>query len=125
MGKLREAMRPEFLNRIDEVVLFRKLEGAAAALDRPLLLTETAARLAAQDMVLEVSEEAVAWLAENGYEPEYGARPLRRLIQREVEDRIATLVVDGAAVAGDTVQVTVDGDALVARVAGVTATLVG
>ena len=114
MGKLREAMRPEFLNRIDEVVLFRKLEpGQIHAIVR-LLLTATAARLATRGVVLDVTDEAVAWIAEHGYEPEYGARPLRRLIQREVEDRIADLLVATEPVAGDAVRVTAEGDALVA-----------
>ncbi|WP_144758602.1 ATP-dependent Clp protease ATP-binding subunit [Curtobacterium sp. 9128] len=116
MGKLRESMRPEFINRIDDIVLFRKLDPSQLHAIVSLLLAETSLRLIAQDMVLSVSDEAVAWLAEHGYEPEYGARPLRRLIQREVDDRIATLVVDGAARAGDTVAIDVDGDALVARV---------
>ena len=125
MGKLREAMRPEFINRIDDIVLFRKLDRSQMQSIVSLLLAETSMRLIAQDMVLSVSDEAVSWLGEHGYEPEYGARPLRRLIQREVDDRIATLVVDGAAGAGDTVQVTVEGDALVARVAAVASSLVG
>ncbi|ROS73806.1 ATP-dependent Clp protease ATP-binding subunit ClpC [Curtobacterium sp. PhB130] len=115
MGKLRESMRPEFINRIDDIVLFRKLDPSQLRSIVSLLLAETSLRLIAQDMVLSVSDEAVDWLAEHGYEPEYGARPLRRLIQREVDDRIATLVVDGAVQAGDTVQIAVDGDALVAR----------
>ncbi|ROP66146.1 ATP-dependent Clp protease ATP-binding subunit [Curtobacterium sp. ZW137] len=115
MGKLRESMRPEFINRIDDIVLFRKLDPSQLRSIVSLLLAETSLRLIAQDMVLLVSDEAVDWLAEHGYEPEYGARPLRRLIQREVDDRIATLVVDGAVQAGDTVQIAVDGDALVAR----------
>ncbi|MGU3408749.1 ATP-dependent Clp protease ATP-binding subunit [Microbacterium sp. M1A1_1b] len=125
MGKLREAMRPEFINRIDDIVLFRKLDRSQMRAIVDLLLGETSMRLIAQDMVLSVSDQAVEWLAEHGYEPEYGARPLRRLIQREVDDRIATLVVDGVAGSGDTVQVTVDGEALVARVAGVRAPLAG
>jgi ATP-dependent Clp protease ATP-binding subunit ClpC len=66
--------------------------------------------------VLTVSEQATDWLAEHGYEPEYGARPLRRLIQREVDDRIATLVVDGAVGDGDTVRVDVADGVLVALV---------
>ncbi|MEN0104454.1 MAG: ATP-dependent Clp protease ATP-binding subunit, partial [Curtobacterium sp.] len=115
MGKLREAMRPEFINRIDDIVLFRKLDRAQLHAIVSLLVSETAMRLIAQDMVLSVSDEAVDWLAEHGYEPEYGARPLRRLIQREVDDRIATLVVDGAVQAGDTVRVTVGEDGLVVR----------
>lgn len=116
MGKLREAMRPEFINRIDEIVLFRKLDRSQITAIVSLLLQDTALRLVAQDMVLSVSDAAVDWLAEHGYEPEYGARPLRRLIQREVDDRIATLVVDGGATAGDTVRIDVAGDVLTAAV---------
>ncbi|MEJ8283067.1 ATP-dependent Clp protease ATP-binding subunit [Curtobacterium citreum] len=116
MGKLREAMRPEFINRIDEIVLFRKLDRSQIASIVSLLLQDTALRLVAQDMVLSVSDAAVDWLAEHGYEPEYGARPLRRLIQREVDDRIATLVVDGGATTGDTVRIDVVDDVLTAAV---------
>jgi ATP-dependent Clp protease ATP-binding subunit ClpC len=117
MGKLRESMRPEFINRIDEIVLFRKLDRSQIASIVSLLLQDTALRLVAQDMLLSVSDAAVDWLAEHGYEPEYGARPLRRLIQREVDDRIATLVVEGGVAAGDTVRIDVEGDALSASVA--------
>jgi ATP-dependent Clp protease ATP-binding subunit ClpC len=116
MGKLRESMRPEFINRIDEIVLFRKLERAQLRSIVSLLLQDTAFRLAAQGMVLSVSESATDWLAEHGYEPEYGARPLRRLIQREVDDRIAELVVEGATHDGVTVRIDVVDDAVVALV---------
>jgi ATP-dependent Clp protease ATP-binding subunit ClpC len=112
MGKLREAMRPEFLNRIDEVVLFRKLEPQQLHAIVRLLLASTAARLATRDAELDMTEEAVAWIAEHGYEPEYGARPLRRLIQREVEDRIADLLVTAEPTAGDVVRVSVEDGAL-------------
>ncbi|WP_308116563.1 ATP-dependent Clp protease ATP-binding subunit [Leifsonia poae] len=104
MGKLREAMRPEFLNRIDEIVLFRKLdEGQLRDIVR-MLLGATAARLSARDIRLEQTDAAVKWIAENGYEPEYGARPLRRVIQREVDDRIADLLVSGDLVDGGLVR---------------------
>ncbi|MDR6200967.1 ATP-dependent Clp protease ATP-binding subunit ClpC [Microbacterium sp. SORGH_AS428] len=95
MGKLREAMRPEFLNRIDEIVLFRKLEKAQLRSIVSLLLEQSASRLARREISFEATEAVVDWLAEHGYEPEYGARPLRRLIQREIDDRIADLLVSG------------------------------
>ena len=95
MGKLREQMRPELINRIDEIVLFQKLEPAQLQQIVTLLLDRVGDRLQAQDVRLEVTDAALAWLAEHGYEPEYGARPLRRLIQREVEDRVADLIVGG------------------------------
>ena len=114
-GRLREAMRPEFLNRIDEIVLFRKLEKAQLREIVRLVLDTTAARLAKREVSLDVTEAAVDWLAEHGYEPEYGARPLRRLVQREVDDRIAELFVDGRLADGGVVTVDAAGDELVVR----------
>ena len=105
MGKLREAMRPEFLNRIDEIVLFSKLGREELGRIVRLLLEATARRLGGREVVLDVTDAAVAWLGEHGYEPEYGARPLRRLIQREVDDRIADLFVSGELSDGGRVQV--------------------
>ncbi len=96
MGKLREAMRPEFLNRIDEIVLFQKLEKTQLRQIVSLLLGATRARLAAHEIELTVTDAAIDWMAENGYEPEYGARPLRRVIQRNVDDAIAELLVEGS-----------------------------
>ncbi|MBT2501151.1 ATP-dependent Clp protease ATP-binding subunit [Curtobacterium sp. ISL-83] len=116
MGKLRESMRPEFINRIDEIVLFRKLDPAQLRAIVGLLLHDTELRLLAQGMTLTVTEDAVDWLAEHGYEPEYGARPLRRLIQREVDDRIASLVVDEALSQGDSVRISVVDGVLAATV---------
>jgi ATP-dependent Clp protease ATP-binding subunit ClpC len=107
MAKLREAMRPEFLNRIDEVVLFRKLDQPQLRQIVRLLLNQTEARLVAQGHALTVDDAAVDWIAEHGYEPEYGARPLRRVIQRELDDRIADLLVASELGAGQAVAVTV------------------
>ncbi|GAB2449571.1 ATP-dependent Clp protease ATP-binding subunit ClpC [Conyzicola lurida] len=111
MGKLREAMRPEFLNRIDEIVLFRKLSAPQLREIVRLLLDATSARLAGRSISLTVTDDAVDWIAERGYEPEYGARPLRRTIQRELDDRIADLLVTEALTDGGAVTVdTVDGE---------------
>ncbi|MFH8249591.1 ATP-dependent Clp protease ATP-binding subunit [Microbacterium sp. B2969] len=114
-GKLREAMRPEFLNRIDEIVLFRKLEKAQLRDIVRLVLDQTSARLAHREVALSVTDAAVDWLAEHGYEPEYGARPLRRLVQREVDDRIAELFVSGELVDGGAVTVDAPGPELLVR----------
>jgi ATP-dependent Clp protease ATP-binding subunit ClpC len=116
MGKLREAMRPEFLNRIDEIVLFRKLESAQLHDIVRLLITATEARLAARTIGLVVSDEAIDWIAEHGYEPEYGARPLRRVIQRELDDRIADLLVTAQLEDGGLIGVDVSDDRLEVRV---------
>jgi ATP-dependent Clp protease ATP-binding subunit ClpC len=113
MGRLREAMRPEFLNRIDEIVLFRKLDQQQLQEIVGLMLGRTTERLAARGASLETTPEALALLAELGYEPEYGARPLRRLIQREVDDRIAELVVGGGVGDGSTVHVDAVGGKIV------------
>ncbi|MCM3614805.1 ATP-dependent Clp protease ATP-binding subunit [Microbacterium enclense] len=115
MAKLREAMRPEFLNRIDDIVLFRKLEKAQLREIVRLLLGASARRLAARGISLEVTEAAVDRLAEVGYEPEYGARPLRRVIQREVDDRIADLFVSGELSDGGRVHVDADGSRVIVR----------
>jgi ATP-dependent Clp protease ATP-binding subunit ClpC len=115
MGKLREAMRPEFLNRIDEIVLFRKLDAEQLRDIVRLLLQATAARLAHRSIGFEVTDAAVQWIADAGYEPEYGARPLRRVIQREVDDRIAELLVNGEVADGGTVVVDAADGALTVR----------
>ncbi|HEU0256273.1 MAG TPA: AAA family ATPase, partial [Microbacteriaceae bacterium] len=112
MGRLREAVRPEFLNRIDEIVLFRALEKPQLEEIVRMMLRTTAARLSEQEVTLDVSEEAVGWIAEHGYQREYGARPLRRLIQREVEDRVAALLIEDGLHAGQHAVVEVSGDEL-------------
>ncbi|SDJ97969.1 ATP-dependent Clp protease ATP-binding subunit ClpC [Cryobacterium psychrotolerans] len=112
MGKLREAMRPEFLNRIDEIVLFRKLDREQLHRIVRLLLGQTESRLQSQGIGLTVNDDAVDWIADRGYEPEYGARPLRRVIQRELDDRIADLLVASELQEGGQVTVSVDGDSL-------------
>jgi ATP-dependent Clp protease ATP-binding subunit ClpC len=113
LGRLRETMRPEFLNRIDEIVLFRKLDHAQLRRIVRLMLNQTEARLQSQGITLEVSETAVDWIAERGYEPEYGARPMRRVIQRELDDRIADLFVASDLQSGGRVAVSVEGQSLV------------
>ncbi|WP_431984439.1 ATP-dependent Clp protease ATP-binding subunit [Streptomyces qinglanensis] len=92
---LREHFRPEFLNRIDEIVVFRQLDDAQLRQITDLLLEETRRRVHAQDLEIEFSPAAVGWLAHRGYQPEYGARPLRRTIQREVDNRLSRMLLGG------------------------------
>ena len=109
--RLREAFRPEFLNRIDEVVVFRQLDTAQLQQITDLMLDETRRRLRAQGIELEVTPEAVGWLAERGYEPQFGARPLRRAIQRELDTRLSRSLLDGRLAPGHRVRVGVrDGE---------------
>jgi ATP-dependent Clp protease ATP-binding subunit ClpC len=95
MVRLRETFRPEFLNRIDEIIVFRRLESLQLRQVTDLLLEETRRRLHAQDLTVEFTADAVDWLADRGYQPEFGARPLRRTIQREVDNRLSNLLLDG------------------------------
>ncbi|GAB3559596.1 ATP-dependent Clp protease ATP-binding subunit [Spelaeicoccus albus] len=117
MGRLKETMRPEFINRIDEIVLFSKLDKAQLREIVRLQLQLTERRLHAQGFGLRVDDSAVDWIAEHGYQPEYGARPLRRVIQRELDDRIAELLVASELHESQRVEVSADGDRLAVRVA--------
>ncbi|MFI0480294.1 ATP-dependent Clp protease ATP-binding subunit [Actinomadura sp. 9N215] len=95
MRRLRESFRPEFLNRIDEIIVFQRLEEGQLRQITDLLLDETRRRLRAQDVGVSFTTEAVDWLARRGYQPEFGARPLRRTIQRQVDDRLSDLLLAG------------------------------
>jgi ATP-dependent Clp protease ATP-binding subunit ClpC len=105
MRRLRDSFRPEFLNRIDEIIIFRQLSREQLAQITGLLLEETRRRLHAQDVTLEFSPEAVEWLAEHGYQPEFGARPMRRTIQREVDNQLSRMLLDGIILPGQEVDV--------------------
>lgn len=107
MGKVREFVRPEFLNRLDEVLLFSKLSAEEIAQIVTLVLGETRSYLSDQKLQLKVTDAATSWLATEGYDPEFGARPLRRLVQRKVHDAIADLLVADELGEGDTVLVDV------------------
>ena len=89
LRRLRESFRPEFLNRIDEIVIFRQLDQAELRQITELQLEETRRRLHAQDVTLQFTPAAVDWIAEHGYQPEFGARPMRRTIQREVDNQLS------------------------------------
>jgi ATP-dependent Clp protease ATP-binding subunit ClpC len=112
MSRLRESFRPEFLNRIDDIIVFRHLDEAQLRQITSLLLEETTRRLHAQDITVDFTTEAVDWLARRGFQPEFGARPLRRTIQREVDNRLSSMLLDGRLLPGQHVTVTRDGDTL-------------
>ncbi|MEV7687540.1 ATP-dependent Clp protease ATP-binding subunit [Streptomyces bungoensis] len=95
MPVLHDHFRPEFLNRIDEIIVFRGLDRAQLRRIVGLLLEHTRRRLRAQDVSLEVTDAAADLLADIGHQPDFGARPLRRTIQREVDDRLADLLLSG------------------------------
>jgi ATP-dependent Clp protease ATP-binding subunit ClpC len=112
---LRDHFRPEFLNRIDEIVVFHQLTGEQLRRITDLLLEKTRRLLHAQGVGVEFADGAVDWLAERGYEPEYGARPLRRTIQREVDNQLSRLLLDGRVKDGDRVRVEVEDGRLAFR----------
>ncbi|MFD3581285.1 ATP-dependent Clp protease ATP-binding subunit [Streptomyces sp. NPDC058683] len=101
MPALQQHFRPEFLNRIDEIIVFRGLDRTQLREIVDLLLEHTRRRLHAQEVGLEVTDAAAGLLANLGHEPDFGARPLRRTIQREVDDRLADLLLSGQLTAGD------------------------
>jgi ATP-dependent Clp protease ATP-binding subunit ClpC len=105
MPRLRDVFRPEFLNRIDEIIVFRRLDPEQLATITDHLLGDTRRRLAAQDVTVEFTPAAVRRIAELGYQPEFGARPLRRTIQREVDNRLSSLLLAGELPAGTHVKV--------------------
>jgi ATP-dependent Clp protease ATP-binding subunit ClpC len=116
MSRLRDSFRPEFLNRIDEIIVFRHLDEAQLRQITSLLLEETTRRLHAQDISVDFTTEAVDWLAQRGFQPEFGARPLRRTIQREVDNRLSSMLLDGRLLPGQHVTVAREGDALTFQV---------
>ena len=117
MDALRGHFRPEFLNRIDEIIIFRPLSKDQISDIVEIQLDQVNDRLADRQMHIEVTPEAKAWLSERGYDPSFGARPLKRLIQREVLDNLARMVLSGDLRDGETAVIDADGDQLEFRTA--------
>lgn len=115
IAELRRTFRPEFLNRVDETIVFRRLSREDCAEIARRLLAQTVSRAAALGITLEADEECAVSLAERGYDVSYGARPLRRLIRGEVEDALATCLLDGTLASGDTAVLAVENGTLCVR----------
>lgn len=109
---VRASFKPEFLNRLDDLVVFSALSGDELAHIAKLQIDRLAKRLADRQLTLDVTPAALAWLAEEGNDPAYGARPLRRLIQTAIGDRLAKEILSGEVKDGDTVRVDRVGDGL-------------
>jgi ATP-dependent Clp protease ATP-binding subunit ClpB len=122
-GLVRQAFKPEFINRLDDIVIFQALTQDDLAQIVELSVDALQRRLHDRRLTLAVTPDARAWLAERGYDPAFGARPLRRLIQSEIQDRLAMAILAGGVRDGDTVRVDVaaDGSSLVLTSAGPTA----
>ena len=108
LGALRELFRPEFLNRVDETIVFKPLTKDELVQIVDLLLAMTQEALDNKDIKLQVNADAKKLIAENGMDLKFGARPLRRAIQRMIEDEIAEMVLRNQVVAGQTVYVSVN-----------------
>ncbi len=114
-GDPADYFKPEFINRIDEIVRFRQLSEEDLAVIVEIQLGRLRSRLAERRLSLVVTPEAEKWLAHAGYDPDYGARPLRRVLQRSIEDPLALALLEGKYVDGSTVTVDAEGDSVVLR----------
>ncbi len=112
MGELKNTFKPEFLNRVDEIIVFHPLEETHIKQIVRLMLDSLTKRIQSNDIKLEVSDKAVDHLANKGYDMIYGARPLRRAIQSDVEDKLAEEILEGKIKSGDSVVVDFDGENL-------------
>ena len=121
MTAVRATFRPEFLNRVDEILLFHRLTREQMAGIVDIQLARLGAILAERKITLELDAAARAWLADKGYDPAYGARPLKRAIQRELQNPLAGLIIEGKVSEGDTVQVSAGPDGLIINGKAVTA----
>ena len=112
LAELRQAFRPEFLNRIDETIFFKPLSLEEIAQIVDLQLADLNRRLADRRVKVAMDAKAKEWIAEKGYDPVFGARPLKRLLQRTVETQLARALIAGDVAEGAEVKFTVKGDAI-------------
>ena len=96
MGELKRAFRPEFLNRVDEIIVFNQLTKPEIQQIAGRLLEQTKKRLAAMDMNVSFDDSVIAMVADEGFDPVYGARPLKRAIQTKIEDPLSEKILEGA-----------------------------
>ena len=106
MNVVRGSFRPEFLNRLDEIVLFGRLQKKHMDAIVDIQVAALAERLADRKITLTLDKSAKEWLAEEGYDPAYGARPLRRVIQKQLQDKLAGALLSGKIADGQEVTVT-------------------
>lgn len=113
MSVVRQAFRPEFLNRLDDIVLFNRLDRNVMSDIVEVQLKDLQDMLKERDMTLSLSADAKKWLADKGYDPIYGARPLKRVLQKEVQNKLADMILRETLKAGETVQVGMENNTLV------------
>ncbi len=115
MDQLKKQFRPEFINRVDSIIVFRQLSPEDIRQIVDIILGEVNLRLVDHELTIESTPEAKDWLGEHGYDAEFGARPLRRLIQTEVEDKLSDAVLSGKFQKGDVIILEVDDDSIVLK----------
>ena len=120
MEELKKAFRPEFLNRVDETIVFHALEKKHLKEIVVLLADQLIKRLKEQEISLELTESAIEKISVEGYDPEYGARPLRRAIQKHIEDRLSEELLKGTVLTGQNVTIDVVDDEFVITSSAVT-----
>ena len=114
-GEPRDFFKPEFINRIDEIVRFRPLTEDDIAEIVDIQLDHLRERVAVRGLALDVTDDARHWLARTGFDADYGARPLKRLIQKQIGDALALAMLEGRYLDGDVVAVDVAGDSIVLK----------
>ena len=115
MQSVHATFRPEFINRLDEIIMFKPLIRTQIGAIIDLIVKEINNRIADKELSVHISEDAKEFIIEHGFDPAYGARPLRRYIQRTVETLAAKLILEDKVAEGDTIEIAVEGDALIAR----------
>jgi ATP-dependent Clp protease ATP-binding subunit ClpA len=113
LDEMKRVFRPEFLNRVDDTIIFHSLDEGHLAEIVNIQLQRVAKRLAAQNLALEVDEAARRFLSKEGYDPQFGARPLKRVIQEKALDPIARQILNGELKPGSTIRVGFNGQELV------------
>ncbi|HTH13472.1 MAG TPA: ATP-dependent Clp protease ATP-binding subunit, partial [Spirochaetia bacterium] len=116
LAELKRLFRPEFVNRVDEIVVFHALSGQEVEAIFHLMLGEIRERLLARNLHIEVTPKARGWLIQKGYDPVYGARPLRRTLQKELEDMLSLKILQGHLASGDQITVELRNDKLALKV---------
>jgi ATP-dependent Clp protease ATP-binding subunit ClpB len=119
MGVVRANFRPEFLNRLDEIILFHRLKREQMAAIVDIQITRLQALLDDRKITLELDDQARQWLADKGYDPAYGARPLKRVIQKNLQDPLSEMILEGAVKDGEAVKVGASDGALIINGAAV------
>ena len=105
MAELKKAFRPEFLNRVDEIIVFKQLQEEEIEKIASLMLKKVSQQLSSRNMKMKITKEMLKHIAKTGFDPIYGARPLKRIIQSDLEDKLAEEILEGSIQEGDDIKV--------------------